>query len=233
MAKHGVGPQKADVQGPQLLQWVQWDRRPLLPAPPSLLLQKPRGMGEAWSSGPAQTLGCLFVWPGQCPKGCRAPSTAARVQAVPLGQRLQEGGARLGEERVFPARSWGHVSPCTGPSLPGDVTSKCADPGAGRGPQDHDGPLDVVLSLGKVTEGRSVRGRPVTLKEHALSTSGSPGPAWTVRPRPCPRASVLCGPRVQARGQAEQERTALGRGGHVAASSPHREQTRAARPSRG
>ena len=100
MAKHGVGPQKADVQGPQLLQWRQQDRRPLLPAPPSLLLQKPRGMGEAWSSGPAQTLGCLFVWPGQCPKGCRAPSTAARVQAVPLGQRLQEGGARQ-EKRGF------------------------------------------------------------------------------------------------------------------------------------
>ena len=89
--------------------------------------------------------------------------------------------------------------------------SKCADPGAQRGLRGHDGPLDVVLILGKVAEGRSVR-RPCCPGEHALSTSGSPGPAWTVRPRPCPRASVLCGPRVQARGQAEQERAVLGRG---------------------
>jgi len=202
------------------------------PCPPCCTTN-PRGWGVPGAPGWRELWVVCLSGQGRVSQGCRAPSIAARIQAVPLGRRLQEGGARLGEERVFPARSWGHVSPCTGPSLPGDVTSKCADPGAGRGPQDHDGPLDVVLSLGKVTEGRSVRGRPVTLKEHALSTSGSPGPAWTVRPRPCPRASVLCGPRVQARGQAEQERTALGRGGHVAASSPHREQTRAARPSRG
>lgn len=45
-----------------------------------------------------------------------------------------------------------------------------------------------------------------------MSTSSSLGLAWTVWPRLCPRASVLCGPRVQARGQAEQERAALGRG---------------------
>ena len=212
-AKDGVGPQKVDVQGHQLLRWVQRDRRPSQPAPARPAAPQTPGAGGSPELRAGVNSGLSVCLAGaECPKGCRAPSTAARIQAVPLGRRLQEGGARLGEERVFPARSWGHVSPCTGPSLPGDVRSKCADPGAGRGPQDHNGPLDIALSLGKVTEGRSVRGRPVTLKEHALSTSGSPGPAWTVRPRPCPRASVLCGPRVQARGQAEQERAALGRG---------------------
>lgn len=186
---------RLDVQGPQLLQWVQWDRL-LAARPPSLLLQKPRGWGRpgapgqhklwavclsgrAVSQGLSSPIHCCTCGPG------RASGTEACGRAVH--------GRKRGFSLPGPG---GAVSPCTGPSLPGDAMPKSADPGAGRGPQGHDGPLEVVQSLGKVKEGRSVRG--------SLTPSGKrsehvwqPGPGLDGVAEALSTASVLCGPRVQ------------------------------------